>query len=206
MISKYSSKLFNIQNDLGGEYMKIMHVLLLVMIMLSSKQVFAIHQDERKNDKKVSAEQKIDQRTLRKLWRKLCFEKGTVEEARKILDAGMDPNLLDGSWSPLHDAVNQGRLEIAEEILKRGANPNAFISSGETSLHFAIEAYSPKMVRLLLKYGANPKKNYGYKLSPLDAAEIHESVYCKVGSGHYIDIKKAAKLRKIVALLRGSKK
>jgi hypothetical protein len=191
----------------GEDYMKIVHIVLLVMFVITSKPVFADCKGDKENGKKVAAvERKIDQRILRKLWRKVCFEKGTVEEARKILDDGMDPNLLDGSWAPLHDAVNEGCIAIAEEILKRGANPNAYLDGGETSLHFAIEACSPKMVKLLLQYGAAAKKAYGYTLSPLKVAEINESVYCKSNNGYSRDIKKAARLRKIVALLRASKK
>lgn len=50
---------------------------------------------------------------------------GDLEEVRALLDDGADIEFGDEGHTPLHNAVLSGRLEIALELLERGADPFA---------------------------------------------------------------------------------
>ena len=77
-------------------------------------------------------------------------------------------------WTPLHDAARYGRLNIVQELLKRGAIVNATTRSGRTPLYLAALANHPhinvaalanhpRIVHALIKAGANPK--YGSNIA-----------------------------------------
>ena len=42
---------------------------------------------------------------------------------KSLLEAGADPNLTAVRWSPLHDAVEQGNVDIVRCLLEHGADP-----------------------------------------------------------------------------------
>lgn len=52
--------------------------------------------------------------------------------------------------------TDPGLIEIAAELLEKGANPNAQTQSGEHALHEAVFAGNPPIIRLLLERGADP--------------------------------------------------
>jgi ankyrin repeat protein len=80
----------------------------------------------------------------------------------RLIDAGADPNVRptrpSGS-SLIHDALSESCIGALEELLKRGANPNAQDSRGRTALHYLFHntPKSPDTLRFLLHYGANPE-------------------------------------------------
>ena len=66
-----------------------------------------------------------------------------------VLDAGDCENR-----TPLHRAVKYGNEKIVEFLLENGANPNHKSErSGKTPLH---RATTPKIIRILLNYKADP--------------------------------------------------
>jgi ankyrin repeat protein len=82
-------------------------------------------------------------------------ELGRVDEARRLLDAGRDPN---GGYpqAPLHRAVAGGHTEVVELLLEHGADPNLPSANGESPLAIATEADRERIVALLVASGARP--------------------------------------------------
>lgn len=103
----------------------------------------------------------------------LVAERGGTAMAKMLLEAKADPNAGKKN-QPLLAAIAAKNLELVELLLKAGANPNAagsvnFIDArvkadanylnhtgSMTPLWFAIYQNQPEMVRLLLKYKADP--------------------------------------------------
>uniref|UniRef100_A0A8C5LQQ5 Cyclin dependent kinase inhibitor 2A n=1 Tax=Leptobrachium leishanense TaxID=445787 RepID=A0A8C5LQQ5_9ANUR len=56
----------------------------------------------------------------------------------------------------LASAAARGDLELAKEMLEKGAEPNGTNSQGRTPIQVMMMG-SPKMAELLLKHGANPR-------------------------------------------------
>ncbi|MBR2611488.1 MAG: ankyrin repeat domain-containing protein [Clostridia bacterium] len=61
----------------------------------------------------------------------------------------------DVGYTALHYAVQENRLEVAELLLKKGANPNARDKYGNTPL-FRTNQNRLEMIKLLLVHGADP--------------------------------------------------
>lgn len=57
-------------------------------------------------------------------------------------------------WTPLHEACCVGSAEVAEALLKRGADARACCKDGTTPLHKAARAGNRAVVGLLLQAGA----------------------------------------------------
>lgn len=76
---------------------------------------------------------------------------------RLLLEAGDSPNndyaiaLYSG---PLHYACQNGYLQLAELLLRYGADPNMEDADMHTPLHFAARHNQPDCAALLIKYGA----------------------------------------------------
>ncbi len=68
----------------------------------------------------------------------------------------VDPGAVDARGRTLlHQAVAQGDMPLARELLMRGADVNAAARFGETPLHLAAAANRPEMIELLLGAGAS---------------------------------------------------
>src|SRR5262245_38877439 len=84
-----------------------------------------------------------------------------VDEARRLLQQGADPNAQDRA-SPLMGAAisdvkgAERRPAMMELLLAAGAKVNARTSDGRTTLMFAAVATDPAAMRLLLERGADP--------------------------------------------------
>ncbi|WP_028974034.1 ankyrin repeat domain-containing protein [Spirochaeta cellobiosiphila] len=66
-------------------------------------------------------------------------KKDRLETVKALLDGGADLEAIDNDgYSPLMAAAGFGCLEVVQEILKRGANPNLCNSEGKSALNFAI--------------------------------------------------------------------
>ncbi|KAJ5467775.1 hypothetical protein N7475_005527 [Penicillium sp. IBT 31633x] len=78
---------------------------------------------------------------------------------RKMIDTGFDVNESVKGQTALHMAVWKGNVEVAELLLRHGANPNIVIggtscSSTRSILDWAIHRNYKAMVELLCAYGA----------------------------------------------------
>lgn len=85
-----------------------------------------------------------------------------LRDSAKLVDEGeADPNCCNANGStPLHLSVYYGCLEIAEHLLRKGADPNKQELQeigGCTPLQRAVEKNNYKMAALLLQNGANPQ-------------------------------------------------
>uniref|UniRef100_Q020D8 Ankyrin n=1 Tax=Solibacter usitatus (strain Ellin6076) TaxID=234267 RepID=Q020D8_SOLUE len=80
-----------------------------------------------------------------------------------LLDCGLDPNERvsegEGDWVaysqgyPLWNAAALGNLEIAELLLRRGADPNVHVDSSGSSVYSAFSHKQWEMVELLRRHG-----------------------------------------------------
>ncbi len=106
------------------------------------------------------------------------------EIIKRLLDKGTDANVRVRSteldYAPaangataLRQAAFWGRPEIAEMLIKRGANVNARDARGDAPLHEAACLGHVEMARLLLKHGADVNAKGGEGLTPLDQANSH---------------------------------
>ena len=80
---------------------------------------------------------------------------GDIDEVKSYLDGGGDIN----EYSPngfmlLLCAINGGRTEVAELLIKKGANTNQICSAGGTALGFAAWKRRTEIARMLLDNGA----------------------------------------------------
>ena len=75
------------------------------------------------------------------------------ETARSLIELGADVNKQDKDGNtPLMIALQEGDIDIVEDLLKNGADVYAD-NWGMTVLDFAIQSGDPKKVKLLLDYG-----------------------------------------------------
>jgi len=92
---------------------------------------------------------------------------------KRLLDAGVDPNVKDRDRTPLHYAAEEGHVEVVKLLLDRGANPNVQDSLGYTPLHLAAERGHVEVVKLLLEHGANVHLKTSAGHTPLHLAVRH---------------------------------
>lgn len=103
---------------------------------------------------------------------------GKVNDVRKHLEAGVDPNLgVDGGRAyPLHFAVHAG-AEIVQLLIDHGAKTNVKSDDGRTPLHTAASEGYFDLVLVLIKAGAAVNATDSYGRRPLFAASHEVSAY-----------------------------
>jgi ankyrin repeat protein len=75
--------------------------------------------------------------------------------------------------TPLHDAAEHAKAEIARFLLRKGADVNAQNEGGETPLHCAVRSRDAETVSVLLQYKANAAAVNNDNDTPLDLAHKH---------------------------------
>lgn len=73
---------------------------------------------------------------------------------QRLVEAGADVNIY--GWSPLAYAAYNGHAEIADYLLKHGAQIDAKTENGSSALFFAARFGHIEVVKLLLKNEADP--------------------------------------------------
>lgn len=90
-----------------------------------------------------------------------------------LLRAGARLNSCDSNeMTPLHLAVEHGKLKVVVLLLKNGANPKTTNSTGETPLHSALLQRHSITAKWLLRYGASPLSKLPIYGTPLDYAVL----------------------------------
>lgn len=88
------------------------------------------------------------------LWGKTALieaiERGDVEMVRLLLDAGADPDVKGGGYTPLGRAAILGHGRITAMLLKYGADPDLKSSDGNTPLTAAASMNRLDVIRALL--------------------------------------------------------
>lgn len=115
--------------------------------------------------------------------------RGHQRSMRLLLDAGIEVN-PGGNVSPLMSAAQKSTVEMAEELIRRGADVRREYPTG-TALTWAIEANRIDMTALLLKYGAHPDDRFPDKASKYRSDWLGLTAF---------EIVKREKLRKFVEL------
>jgi ankyrin repeat protein len=96
---------------------------------------------------------------------------GDAALAELLIDRGAHLDDLTGGETPLHSAIGENHIDVAELLIGRGANVNIRNTSARTPLHFlASLADEEKLAELMIKHRAeiNPRDKNG--MTPLGFA------------------------------------
>ncbi|MFA5924524.1 MAG: TIR domain-containing protein [Methylococcaceae bacterium] len=109
---------------------------------------------------------------------------GKVEAVELLLSAGA-PIDSAGEESPLAAAVHNGKVDVAELLIRHRAKVEQRFSNGESLLHRAAFQGNLEMIRLLLAHGH--ARNLGDKegKTPLDYARQGAKVFNEKGESHW---------------------
>jgi ankyrin repeat protein len=82
-----------------------------------------------------------------------------IDKVRRLLKEGHPVNALDSRFglTPLHFAVRNGRVEIAQLLIENGASLNQPSTLGITPLDWFSEYLDPKQRSTLLRFAAGDK-------------------------------------------------
>ncbi len=70
-----------------------------------------------------------------------------------LLDAGADPNLIEGlNWSPLMEAIEQNNSESVEALLRFGADPKTGYGQDDSAGQHALRRNRETLVSIIEKY------------------------------------------------------
>lgn len=94
---------------------------------------------------------------------------GQIQEVRTLISEGVDIHQPSSSGvSPLHMAVINNQDEIAELLVKSGANVNVpDASTGASPLHLSALYGRTQIANFLIRNGANVNANMKFNISPL---------------------------------------
>lgn len=93
-----------------------------------------------------------------------------MEVVRVLLENGADPNVRRRNGTSFHCAWKNSHLDIADLLLKSGADINAPYLYGETLLHRVAKSGDQKIALQLLERGANIHTKNPVGKTPLQIA------------------------------------
>lgn len=101
---------------------------------------------------------------------------GDLAGIRAELATGADPSFGDDvNYSPLHAAVQEGRVEAVKLLLEAGADPNKVDNHGNGPLWTAVltapQSARAELIAVLLAAGADPDRKNRHGRSPRGMAE-----------------------------------
>ncbi len=100
-----------------------------------------------------------------------AIDQNKEEEVERALNAGVDPNAIDGiERIALPIAVDGNNPAIIRLLLKANANPNVRGKDGESALYKAVYWENQAIVEMLLLAGANPTWPNSNGVNPMDIA------------------------------------
>jgi truncated hemoglobin YjbI/ankyrin repeat protein len=104
------------------------------------------------------------------------YRASTGDVARVLLAAGATADVASGPTrgTPLHKAARRGYVSAAEALLAHGATIDARDAKGQTPLRRAVNCRQLRIVRLLVRRGADPHAADRRWVTPLDVARTVE--------------------------------
>lgn len=112
-------------------------------------------------------------RSLTTAEQKFFFSVGQGDESYVVseLQKGFNPNLRNPSGTtPLMLAAFRGRVSLADQLIRNGAQLEIREAQERTALFYAVEGGNSEMVQKLLEAGANPNVKDKFNLTPLMVA------------------------------------
>lgn len=110
----------------------------------------------------------------------LAARNNLTQVAKLLLEAGANPRAAHGDdpkRTPLADAVNFGKVEMAELLTRAGGyTPGETASNGFTLLHRACEKGNPKLVEAMISAGADSNERTGNGATPLIVAIVQRQL------------------------------
>lgn len=102
---------------------------------------------------------------------------GSSEVATLLINCGADVHAVNhGGYRPLHSASRRGCVEVAQALLKHGADAGATAGHYRlTPLHLAVDSGHVDVVKLLLTYGGNARAADWMGMTPIDVATEREN-------------------------------
>jgi len=97
-----------------------------------------------------------------------------MQEIEKRFEARRNNHLDDPDATPLHIAAFKDKPDVAEVLLKHGADPNVRDKFGMTPLHVAAMRGDVALVRRLVERGATTEALDGLVKTPADVADDNE--------------------------------
>ena len=92
-----------------------------------------------------------------------------------LINKGANINVKteDLGLTPLMIAVSEGYFEMAEMLIKLGADVNKKNKFGDTALMYAVVYTEPKLIKLLINSGADLKAKNNKNITALDFAKVN---------------------------------
>ena len=121
-----------------------------------------------------------------------CAKNGLTTSVKRLLSIrNINVNVKDVSGStPLHDAAENGHVEIARLLLENGADVNAKINNGNTPLHYAAIFGHVDILHLLVENGADleAQDHTGWRALHYAVVNSHFPITQELISRYHVDI------------------
>jgi ankyrin repeat protein len=112
--------------------------------------------------------------------------RGDLARAKALLAVGYQVNAFDDlSWTPLHHAAQDGRIDFVRFLIASRADVNAREEAriGRTVLQDIAQDCSVEMAKILLAAGAGPTTSGGMALTALDESAGRKRAASPAGRG-----------------------